>query len=150
MDKYYLIIEDENFETGLAKFLSQNLDEKNEIIKKNDLNKFEKLEGFEIIICAIGSSIYDISKIKGFRKFCISPVMNRKKYFNITNIMLSDVLNIDEKVTILNGVENEFCDILDVVELTQNNLVDYLGLEDMGYKIDEYYNRMFIIEELKK
>ena len=82
MDKYYLIIEDENLETGLSKFLSENLNEQNEVIKIEDLSKFESLEGFDIIICAIGSSIYEASKIKGIRKFFISPVINKEKYFN--------------------------------------------------------------------
>ena len=59
-------------------------------------------------------------------------------------------LEIKNKALILNGVENKFCEPIDLIDITSNNNVEYLGLEDMDYFIGDIYNREFILEEIKK
>ena len=53
-----------------------------------------------------------------------------------------------EKILLINGTMNSYCDPVNSAIFSSNHSIEYLGLEDMDTSISEFYNRQFVFQEV--
>ena len=154
MENFYILVEDPNLKTGISEFLKLHLNPHCEIIESLDGDLIEKTvnkyNNKKITLCLFGATIYSINDVKADKLIIVSPVLNINLYENEIKKLNNKKFNINQKALILNGLENKFCEPIDLSNIMIMDEIEYLGLEDMDYYIEDIYNREFILEEIKK